>query len=226
MTQNSFDPIDPGGKKITAEMWQKQLLNRIAVLALLVVGLFGVWMLFRAMTPQAPPPTLASDPLANGKLPDIPLPAPASVVSASETASPMLVLPTVPPLAGSLPPTLPMVAPDATPAALSAPLTPQHETIQKKTSPSSGAFVSQPLTAKTTGKHQFGVQMGVFSVVANAENLYAKIQSQGIPVFIETRPGETRVHVGPFPSRAEAKKTRDKLEKLGMGKGMLVVLKK
>lgn len=225
MTQNSFDPIDPGGKKIDAEMWQKRLLNRIAVLALLVVGLFGVWMLFRAMAPQPLPAPASEGQQADSKLTDNPLPAPASVISPAETTSPTLVLPTVPPSA-ELSPTPPAVAPDATAAAPPASLTLQHEPIQKKTSPPSGAFLSQPLTAKVAGKHQFGVQMGVFRIATNADNLQAKIQSQGTPVIIEKRPGETRVHAGPFASRAEAKNVRARLEAFGLGKGMLVILRK
>jgi len=49
--------------------------------------------------------------------------------------------------------------------------------------------------------------------------------AQGIPVVMETRPGETRVHAGPFASRAEAEHVRAKLEAAGMGKGMLVILR-
>lgn len=64
----------------------------------------------------------------------------------------------------------------------------------------------------------YAVQLGVFSNVSNAEELREKIKQAGIPAQLETR-----VQVGPFPSRAEALRAQDKLRTLGLGKGMLVV---
>lgn len=83
-------------------------------------------------------------------------------------------------------------------------------------------FVSQPLipTKKTSGVQHFGVQLGVFNTVANAEKLRQKMQAQGVPVVVEAR-----VHVGPFATRAEADEARAKLKALGVEESVLVILK-
>jgi cell division protein FtsN len=60
----------------------------------------------------------------------------------------------------------------------------------------------------------YRVQVGVFSSVANAEDVRAKLALKGIPSQIEAR-----VHVGPFKSRAEADQARAKLRALGMDSG-------
>jgi len=215
----SFDPIDLGDDgTTTAERRQKRLLTRISVLALLAVGALGVWMMFDAILPQTPP-SLKADQKADDTVPDKALPSVASPAPSTPAAlSPTVVPPTVPPLAEPLP-ILP-IAPDAV-----APPVHQGVIAQSQIPPPSPVFVSQPLTVKTAGKHPFGVQMGVFRISTNAEKLHAKIRAQGIPVIVETRPGETRVHAGPFASRAEAEHVRAKLEAAGMGKGMLVILR-
>ena len=55
------------------------------------------------------------------------------------------------------------------------------------------------------------VQVGVFSHPANAAELKAKLEAQGIPVVIATR-----VQVGPFKSKKEAEEMRAKLKAMGM----------
>ncbi|MDP3289327.1 MAG: SPOR domain-containing protein, partial [Methyloversatilis sp.] len=60
----------------------------------------------------------------------------------------------------------------------------------------------------------YRVQVGVFSSVANAEDVRAKLALKGIPSQIEAR-----VHVGPFKSRAEADQARARLRALGMDSG-------
>lgn len=220
MPKSSFGPIDLGDDgTATAEGWQKRLLTRISVLALLAVGALGVWMMFDAILPQAPP-SLKADQKAGGTVPDkappiVASPAPSPPAALSPTAVP----PTIPP------PAEPSPIPPVAPAAVAPPV---HQGViaQREIPSPSPGFVSQPLTVKTAGKHPFAVQMGVFRISTNAEKLHAKIRSQGIPVVIETRPGETRVHAGPFASRAEAERIRAKLEALGMDKGMLVILQK
>lgn len=209
---------------MTTEMRQKRLLNRIAVLALLIAGVLGAWMMFRTMTPQKPP-SPANGQQAGGTLPDE---APAAAVAPAAIFAPAAVSPTVVPL-GAMPPTVPLPAepqpalPAVAPAA--APLIHQGVIAEGEIPPPSPVFVSQPLTAKTAGEHPFGVQMGVFRITANAEKLHDKIRAQGIPVVMETRGDETHVHAGPFASRAKAEHVRAKLEAAGMGKGMLVILR-
>lgn len=66
----------------------------------------------------------------------------------------------------------------------------------------------------------FALQMGVFSKVANAEQLRAKLEQNGIPASIEAR-----VHVGPFATRDEADAARLKLKDLGMKESLLITRK-
>ena len=62
--------------------------------------------------------------------------------------------------------------------------------------------------------------MGVFNNVANAEDLRAKLELNGIPATIEAR-----VQVGPFASREEAEAARAKLKELGLDGGLLLTMK-
>jgi cell division protein FtsN len=55
------------------------------------------------------------------------------------------------------------------------------------------------------------VQVGVFTHPANAAELKAKLEAQGIPVVIATR-----VQIGPFKSKKEAEAMREKLKAMGM----------
>ncbi|MDK9723310.1 MAG: SPOR domain-containing protein [Sterolibacteriaceae bacterium MAG5] len=83
------------------------------------------------------------------------------------------------------------------------------------------APASRPLTQATTGTRQYLVQMGVFSNLANAEELRAKLELAGIPAQIEAR-----VQVGPFRSRAEADAAREKLRAMGMETGILTAIRR
>jgi cell division protein FtsN len=69
--------------------------------------------------------------------------------------------------------------------------------------------------AQTTAKPKLPagpyVQVGVFTHPANAAELKARLEAQGIPVVIATR-----VQVGPFKSRKEAEEMREKLKAMGM----------
>ncbi|MDP3874378.1 MAG: SPOR domain-containing protein [Methyloversatilis sp.] len=86
---------------------------------------------------------------------------------------------------------------------------------------SARASAAQPITrtpppaAASQGEITgYRVQVGVFSSVANAEDVRAKLALKGIPSQIEAR-----VHVGPFTSRAEADQARARLRALGMDSG-------
>lgn len=78
----------------------------------------------------------------------------------------------------------------------------------------------RPIATVAETVRQFLVQVGVFSNVANAEELRAKIEAAGIPAHIETR-----VQVGPFASRQEAEQAREKLKSLGIDPGIVVARK-
>jgi DedD protein len=57
----------------------------------------------------------------------------------------------------------------------------------------------------------FEVQLGVFTDIDNAKQLQAKLAQHGIPSHTETR-----VQIGPFKSRVEADRAREKLKSLGI----------
>jgi len=87
--------------------------------------------------------------------------------------------------------------------------------------PGRGAPASRPLTQAAEAIRGFVLQLGVFNNTANAEELRAKLELNGIPSQIEAR-----VQVGPFKTREAAEAARDKLRALGMEPGVLVALKK
>lgn len=60
------------------------------------------------------------------------------------------------------------------------------------------------------------VQMGVFSNIANAEDLKGRLDKAGIPAHIEAR-----VQVGPFRNKAEAEAAQKKLAEMGLS-GLLL----
>lgn len=80
---------------------------------------------------------------------------------------------------------------------------------------------SRPLArAIAASGRQFGLQLGVFSNLANAEELRSKLEQNGIPAMIEAR-----VQAGPFASRAEADAARAKLKELGLADSILVTMR-
>lgn len=87
--------------------------------------------------------------------------------------------------------------------------------------PRPAAPASRPLTQPLGIPGMFMLQLGVFNNTANAEELRAKLELNGIPSQIESR-----VQVGPFKNRLEAEQVRNKLKQLGMEPGMLVATKK
>ncbi|HWV17717.1 MAG TPA: SPOR domain-containing protein, partial [Rhodocyclaceae bacterium] len=60
------------------------------------------------------------------------------------------------------------------------------------------------------------VQMGVFSNIANAEELKGRLDKAGIPAHIEAR-----VQVGPFKNKVEAEAAQKKLAQMGLS-GLLL----
>lgn len=111
-------------------------------------------------------------------------------------------------------PSEPAVPPAASPAAKPEPA---RELVQAPTA-ARRAPASRPITH--AGERQFVLQMGVFGNVANAEDLRAKLELNGIPASIEAR-----VHVGPFSSREEVEAVRAKLKELGLDGGLMVTMK-
>jgi len=79
------------------------------------------------------------------------------------------------------------------------------------------AATPPPVTQALEAARRFLVQVGVFSSLANAEELRAKLELAGVPAQIEAR-----VQVGPFATRQEAEQARDKLKQLGIEPGLVM----
>jgi cell division protein FtsN len=82
------------------------------------------------------------------------------------------------------------------------------------------APASRPIARAVESARQFLVQVGVFSNLANAEELRAKLEGAGIPAHIEAR-----VQVGPFASRDEAESAREKMKAIGVAPGIVMTRK-
>lgn len=98
----------------------------------------------------------------------------------------------------------PPAAPDAKPSA-GAP------------APTNEAPEKAPDTKKAAVTDGYLVQLGVFVSPDNARALHDKVEALGIPTRIESR-----VVVGPFRNRAQAKEAREKLRTSGLGKGLVL----
>ncbi len=227
---------------------KRRLLNRIAVAAVMVVGLLGSLAMFDAIyapsrhattkvaalplrseapaatEPAATAETKPAEPAAETK------PEPAIVAKAEEApvpestaspgAPPLQPLPAEKPLtrpATSRPASIRPSEPVPPATSLAARPEPARELAQLHKAPSR-APASRPITS--AGERQLALQMGVFSNVANAEDLRAKLELHGIPASIEAR-----VLVGPLQTREEADAVRAKLKELGLDGGLLVTMK-
>lgn len=102
------------------------------------------------------------------------------------------------------------------------PATPERITEVKRASPPPAK------TTTASAKESFVVQLGAFSDAENASRLAAKVRDNRFSSYTEvvsTSGGKrTRVRVGPYPTRAEAEKARDRLKarKLTYGEPVIV----
>ncbi|MCB1960143.1 MAG: SPOR domain-containing protein [Rhodocyclaceae bacterium] len=71
--------------------------------------------------------------------------------------------------------------------------------------------------AASVASGDYLVQLGVFSAPGNAETLAGKLDALGVPTHIQSR-----VVVGPFADRAAADAARDKIQRAGLAKGLVV----
>jgi DedD protein len=141
--------------------------------------------------------------------------------TASPGAPPLLPLPAEKPLtkpATSRPASIRPSEPVPLAASSAARPEPARELAQSPAAPRR-APASRPITQ--AAERQYALQMGVFSNVANAEDLRAKLELHGIPSTIEAR-----VRVGPFATKEAADAARAKLKELGLDGGLLVAIKK
>lgn len=236
---------------------KRRLLNRIAIAAVMVVGLLGSLAMFDAINAPSPPAATRVAALPAGKeapaaaapareepaataeaKPAEPGAAPAGetkpeptvVAKAEEPAVPeRTASPGAPPLQ-PLPPEKPLTKPatgkpasikpsEPVPAASPAARPDPARELAASHTPPRRAPASRPITQ--AAERQYALQMGVFSNLANAEDLRAKLELHGIPSTIEAR-----VHAGPFKTKEDADAARAKLKDLGLDGGLLVTMKK
>lgn len=247
------------------EALRKRLLGRIAVAAVIIVGLLGSLAVFDALYAPAAPVKVAQAPAALPDPPPVPTtapatapsteaapvaevpkegevatkpadpaptPAPATVAKATpeQTASPgappLTPLPAEKPLTKPATPRQALIRPSETIERSSAPLAtrpdPQREIARAPIGGNRNAPASRPLSQSfPSPNRQFALQLGVFSNLANAEDLRAKLELHGIPSIIEAK-----VQVGPFGSREEIEEARNKLRALGIDSGIMVSSRK
>lgn len=203
------DPAD-----IMDEAIKDRTVTLIAAISIVAVGLLGLWVIGDALLSSGLPwgtqGTSASMPAKTVLKTEAPL------LPAQSTALPP----------SSSEPSKPMTTDVSDPAGINPTTEVQAPQVAAVVAPSASAatevYVSEPLTAvkKRAKEPLFGVQLGVFNTVSNAEKLRQKMQAQGVPVVVEAR-----VHVGPFATRAQADEARAKLKALGIEESALVILK-
>jgi DedD protein len=217
------------------EALKKRLLGRIAIAGIVVVALLGGLAVFEALRVETAPVRVA-------KAPPVPEPAKEAAKEPTKEASPPSE-PTKEPEPAAEPgkeaakPAEPAAVPEHTAAvpAMPKPLTPPasakpamvkpSELLSAPRPPAPAASIpaapAKPLAQALRTPPRFVVQMGVFNNLANAEELRAKLELNGIPAQIEAR-----VQVGPFATREEADAAREKLRALGLDSGILTAIRK
>ena len=236
----------------TDDALKRRLVNRIAVAAVIVVGLLGSLAMFDsfyAPSPPAPaavaalPPKVETPPVVEpGKA------EPAAEAKSGESAADSRTEPAVlakaeekpvpestespgAPLLLPLPAEKPLTRPATGRSASMRPSEPVPHAASPAARPNPArelaaapaaarrAPASRPISG--TGERHLALQMGVFGNLANAEDLRAKLELNGIPAKIEAR-----VHVGPFSTREEVETVRAKLKELGLDGGLLITMKR
>lgn len=202
---------------------KKRLLKRTVLALVLLAGLIGSLAIFDRLNapdpepeklavaaPPAPPPVAAPPvSMATPEASKEPPPSPAESVPERSAAVEPAALP-------PLPAEKPLTRPAAARVASLQPTSPRTAPEPRPEPARDRPF--RPLSQ--TAERPFAVQVGVFNNTANAEELRAKLEKQGIPVTIETR-----VRIGPFATRAEADAARGKLKELGIAESVLISMK-
>ncbi|WP_186453839.1 SPOR domain-containing protein [Denitratisoma sp. DHT3] len=229
------------------EALQRRLVSRIAVAGVVIVALLGGLALIDALNTPSPPPVAKAPPVVppsppqEAAKPDEAASEPPKEEAAAETEEPAKTAEapqegsTAPssaahPVAPAIKPLTKPATPQAAmlkPAAPVAPpvMAPTSELGHARQAPLSAAGrhapPSRPLSQVPESQRRYVVQMGVFNNLANAEELRAKLELNGIPAQIEAR-----VQVGPFGSKEEADEARKKLVALGLEPGLLMAIRK
>lgn len=214
---------------ISDEVLKRRLLNRIAGTIVIVVGLLGSLVIFetinvsrspapdrRAALPPAAGPPSVPGPVAEGHIGEnavksAPLPAAKAEDMVPERSASPDVVPVQP-----VPGEKSLTKPAAGRLAMLHSAEPSPPAARRAAPDSHSAL--HPVTQ--AAERHFGLQLGVFSNLANAEDLRAKLEKNGVPATIEAR-----VRAGPFATRADADAARVKLKELGIGDSLLVTMK-
>jgi DedD protein len=215
---------------------RKRAFGRLIIaLILIAAAILGLTLIDRFTVPEkpkAPPtPTIAVTPPSQAPA----TPSPPNDISATPPPPPEVSrVPDTSKLSSALP------TPGEKPSSASAPVVPEQ--IPPQTSAAPPAAASKPAgpsqapnaaTSPVAGEKKstgpilklesdsppkpippgkgFTVQMGVFNTYANADALLEKLRERGIPAY-----SETRVVVGPFRTKQEAKKAAIALKDLGI----------
>lgn len=233
--------LAPGASVAGAEVDKKTLLVRIGIAGVLILILIGALALFEQQSQPSPavpdrimPPAVTQSlpaPAAQNEASGAIAPSAGAPVSKPEapaepeaTAAPQTAAPAVgqaehggkggidkraQPVREDTQPRL-IVGKGSEPPAVTKTLPAPEAASAKPAAP-------EPAPAGRASGSGFVVQVGVFSNLANAEELRKKLIDAGIPAQIEAR-----VQVGPFATQAQASAAQKKLKSLGMEPGMLL----
>jgi cell division septation protein DedD len=222
-----------------SEALKKRLLVRAGFAGLLILILLGVLALFESFTKPAPPPPQArqapspiSPPPAVQPVPEPP--APPQEIASEKAAEVPPAKPPAPaaeakkaeepraePEATATPSVVPRASEARREAQVARPGVPQATALAKRAEelPAAPVILPAPRPPPSVGAG-YVVQLGVFTNLANAEELRARLMLQGIPSQIEAR-----VLAGPFMTRQEALSAQARLKATGLDAGMLISFK-
>lgn len=148
-----------------------------------------------------------------------PLVNPAATAGSAPAASPALsanVAAPAKPLAIATTPAKPVAAAAVTVAA-AASIGTKEEIVSDKPA-SKGAVEASQAAASASGEARFVVQVGAFADAEKAREVRQKLERAGLKTYaqvVDTKDGKrTRVRVGPFPDKATAEQTAEKIKAL------------
>lgn len=226
---------------------KKRLLRRLVAAGVVLAGLISSLLIFDSINAPEPPPARmatappVSPPQATTREPvkeapadvDKTAPPPAKADESIAERSALPDTPSMQALPGEKPLTKPVTgrlamlrsAEPSQPAASH--VEAARELARPGQSPAASGAASRPPEPRAASRpptevaaRPFGLQLGVFTNLANAEEMRAKLAQIGIPATIEAR-----VHAGPFASRAEADAARVKLKEHGISDSLLITMK-
>jgi DedD protein len=151
-----------------------------------------------------------------------PIPKPESIQQNPVPAMTSTLASPSPPRVAGMPAPAPAVQPDRAPdLPTNAPAKPEAKPVPKP-------LQKHEIKPAPTSEESFVVQLGAFSNAANAKALQRKLQDNKFKAYTElvknASGDRTRVRVGPYPTREDAEKARDRLKamKLIIGEAAVV----